>query len=273
MPDKYKATWVSHSSIGDFLKCPRLYFLRNVYKDPITGNKITVMKPALAKGQVVHDVIESLSVLPVEDRLTEPLGERLERAWQAVAGKKGGFTSLSEEEKHKQEARDMLERVEKNPGPIVNKAVKIPQELPHYWLDEDEDIILCGKIDWLEYLEESDAVHIIDFKSGRIEEEEDSLQLPIYKLLVTNTQNRNVAKASYWYLRRSDVPEEKELPSEEEAYKDVLEVAKRIKLARQLEHFKCPKGGCKYCLPLEAVVAGKGEKVANSSYNQDVYIL
>ena len=36
--DKYTAVWVSHSSMGDFLKCPRAYFLHNVYKDPKTDS-------------------------------------------------------------------------------------------------------------------------------------------------------------------------------------------------------------------------------------------
>lgn len=271
--NKYKATWVSHSSISDFLACPRLYFLRNVYKDPITGNKIAIAKPALSLGQAVHDVVESLSFLPVEERLKEPLTAKLEKAWKAVEGKRGGFFSLSEEEKYKALAREMLERVEKSPGPLLNKAVKIPQELPHYWLSEDDEIILCGKIDWLEYLPDSDNVHIIDFKTGKIEESEDSLQLPIYRLLVANTQGREVAGASYWYLRKSDTPEGQELPETNAAYTKVYDAAKRVKLARQLEHFVCQKGGCKYCLPYEAVVSGKGELVAKSEYNQDIYVI
>ena len=71
--DKFKALWLSHSSIGDYLKCPRLYFLRNVYKDPISGHKFTVMTPPLALGQAVHEVVESLSVLPTEERLKNSL--------------------------------------------------------------------------------------------------------------------------------------------------------------------------------------------------------
>ena len=63
--DKYTALWVSHSSIADFLKCPRTYFLRHVYKDKRNGHKITVIKPALALGQTIHDVVDSLSNLPV----------------------------------------------------------------------------------------------------------------------------------------------------------------------------------------------------------------
>ena len=62
--DKYAALWVSHSSMTDFLNCPRSYFLRNIYRDKTTGKKISLISPALALVQVVHEVLESLSVLP-----------------------------------------------------------------------------------------------------------------------------------------------------------------------------------------------------------------
>ncbi|QQS44706.1 PD-(D/E)XK nuclease family protein [Candidatus Roizmanbacteria bacterium] len=97
---------------------------------------------------------------------------------------------------------------------MARKAVKIKEDLPHYWLSEEDNIILCGKIDWLEYLPETDSVHIIDFKTSKYDEDGDSLQLPIYYLLVTNTQKREVSKASYWYLERNDDLTEKELPDE-----------------------------------------------------------
>jgi len=257
----------------DFITCPRLYYLRNVYKDPTTGNKITVMSPPLSLGQIVHDVLESLSTLPVEERLKWPLLKKYETAWEKVTGKKGGFTSKSQEEEYKNRGRQMIKKVTDNPGPIAKRAVKIKQELPHYWLSEEDEIILCGKIDWLEYLEDSDSVHILDFKTGRREEDKDSLQLPIYLLLVKNTQSREVGKASYWYLESKDEPTEVDLPDENESYEKVIKLAKRVKLARQLEHFKCPKDGCRYCIPLEDVLRGKGELVGKSTYNQDVYIL
>jgi len=271
--DKFKATWVSHSSINDFLVCPRLYYLRNVYKDPTSGRKITVMSPPLALGGVVHDVIESLSTLPVEERLKISLLKKFSSAWQQVSGKKGGFKSKEEETLYRERGERMLQRVMGNPGPVSKRAVKIKDELPQYWLSEEDEIILCGKIDWLEYVEESDSVHIIDFKTGRREEDSGSLQLPIYLLLVTNTQKRQVKRASYWYLESSDEPAEQKLPELAEARGRVLEVAKKIKLARQIEHFECPSGGCGWCTPLEEVLAGRGEYIGTSSYNQDIYIL
>src|SRR3972149_3032203 len=96
-PDKYAAVWVSHSSIGDYRRCPRAYYLNNVYKDPRSGHKITLMQPALALGQAVHEVIESLSELPVAKRLEQPLTQRLEQVWVKVAGKLGGFRNQAEE--------------------------------------------------------------------------------------------------------------------------------------------------------------------------------
>ncbi len=275
MPDKFTATWVSHSSINDFLKCPRLYYLRNVYKNPMTGRKITLITPPLALGQTVHDVIESLSIMPVEERLSKPLAKKLEKAWEEITGKKGGFKSLAEEEEYKERARAMLTRVEANPGPILNKAVKIKSEdhlPPRYFLSEEDNIILNGKIDWLEHLPETDSLHIIDFKTGRREEEEDSLQLPIYHLIAANTQARPIEKASFWYLELDNAPKEFVLPQASETAEKVLAIAKRIKLARQIEHFKCPRGGCPYCLPYEAIAKGQGEQVGTSSY-QDIFVL
>ena len=274
MKDKYKAVWVSHSSIADFIACPRAYYLRNVYKDPKTGNKITVTSPALSLGQAVHEVIESLSVLPVEDRLSVSLLKKFDVAWQKVTGKLGGFKDHESEEEYKERGRQMLKRVENNPGPILKKAVKIVTDfMPYYYLSDEDDIILCGKIDWLEYLEDTDSVHIIDFKTGKNQEGEESLQLPIYLLLASNTQSRTVSKASYWYLNKNDELTPKELPNIVDSKDKVLTVARRIKLARQLNHFVCPTGGCMKCRPLERVLKSEGEKVGTSDTRQDIYIL
>src|SRR3990167_7267870 len=273
--DKYKAVWVSHSSISDFLKCPRAYYLRNVYKDPRTGHKMTVVSPPLALGGAVHEVLEALSELPVDQRFKISLVKKFEAIWSKYEGKMGGFMDKETEQTYKERGIAMLINVQENPGPLLNKAVKIKSSmgLPNYWLSKEDGIILCGKIDWLEYLPKGDSVHIIDFKTGRNEEKEDSLQLPIYLLLVKNTQKREVTKASYWYLDRDDDLVEKKLPNEEESNERVYDIAKRIKLARQLNHFVCPHKGCRYCLPLESVLRGEAEKVGVSDTRQDIYII
>lgn len=273
--DKYSAVWVSHSSIGDFLKCPRLYFLHNVYKDIRTGHKITLMNPYLALGQIIHEVVESLSVLKVEDRLRHSLLDKYTESWEKVTRELGGFRDSEQEKIFKERGAKMLKRIIDNPGPILNKAVKLssPDSLPpRYYLSEEENILLCGKIDWLEYIPEDDSLHIIDFKTGKNEEEENSLQLPIYYLLVKNLQKRNIKKASYWYLDKDDKPIEVQLPKSEEAYKKVFEVAIKIKQTRITRSYNCPRNGCYDCKPYEAILNKKAKFIGTSDY-QDIYIL
>ena len=275
MADKYSATWVSHSSISDFLNCPRAYYLNNMYRDAESGNKVQLMAPPLALGSAVHEVLESLSVIPTKDRLKVSLIERFHKVWKKFSGKKGGFTSAAEEQRYRSRGEEMLQKVMDKPGPITRLAVKIKQDLPHYWLSEEDEIILCGKIDWLEYLPDSDSVHIIDFKTSKKQESDESLQLPIYRLLVENCQKHTVAGASYWYLSFADDLTEKALPDVKDAHDQVLEVAKKVKLARKLGVFKCPQGesGCFHCKPLEKIVRGEAEFVGVGGYKQDIYIL
>lgn len=275
MPDKFSATWVSHSSMSDFLKCPKAYYLNNVYRDKRTNHKIQIVNPSLSLGQTVHQVLESLSVLPTNERLKRSLLDRFDEAWKNVSGKRGGFTSTTQEAQYKERGMEMLRNVMANPGPLLKMAVKIRADLPHYWLSEQDEIILCGKVDWLEYLPEEDGVHIIDFKTGKREEDANSLQLPIYSLLVHNTQGRKVSKLSYWYIANSPTPIEKTLPDVDMAHDHILQVAKQVKLARKLGLFKCNHGerGCYSCQQLEKIIKGEAEYIGESEYHQDMYFI
>ncbi len=272
--DKYSALWLSYSKINQFLQCPRAYYLNNVYKNPKTGRKLNLISPSLALGQIIHQVVESLSLLPVEERFKEPLMTKYNQAWQQISGKKGGFISEKEEQLYKERGAAMIRRILNHPGPIARKAVKIREELPWFWLSEKEGIILSGKIDWLEYLPDEDAVHIIDFKTSKAEEDPNSLQLPIYYLLASKVQHRPIKKASYWYLDFADKPQEVKLPSLKEIETKVLDIAKKIKLAHQLEVFKCPHGedGCRACRPFEQIIRGQAEYVGLDNYGRELYL-
>ncbi len=269
--------WVSHTSISDFLKCPKAYYLKNIYKDPNSNNKIQIINPHLSLGQAVHEVIESLATIKTDNRFDIPLIKRFDSAWENVSGKKGGFLNIEEENLYKKRGEAMLERVRLNPGPIAKPAVKINMELPNFPLTTDGDLILCGKIDWLEYISESNSVNIIDFKTSQESKEDpDSLQLPIYHLLVKNCQKYNVSGAYYWYIEQSDTPSEKTLPDYNQSYEKVLAIAMKIKLARQLDSFSCPNGesGCRECNPYQQIINGKGEFIHTDLRNKkDVYLL
>jgi CRISPR/Cas system-associated exonuclease Cas4 (RecB family) len=275
-PDKYSAVWVSHSSISDFLACPRSYYLKNVYRDPKNNQKIKLIGPALALGQIVHEVLESLSALPKNQRFSESLVEKFNQAWKKVSGKKGGFDNSDTEYRYKSRGESMMRKIMANPGPIAELSVKIGMDLPYFWLSEEENLILCGKIDWLQYFADTDSVQIIDFKTGRGEEDANSLQLPIYRLLVNYCQKRPATKASYWYLdREENALVEKPLPDLSESRQKVLDIAKQIKIARQINRFKCPNGeaGCLACRPYEKIIKGEAELIGQDDYGAYVYVL
>lgn len=273
--DKYSAVWLSHSSISSFKHCPRSYYLSTIYRDPITLHKVSIINPSMALGSAVHEVLESLSVLPTEKRFDVSLIERFQKSWSKVSGQMGGFTDKETEEKFKQKGEDMLRRVMAHPGPLSLKAVKIKTDLPQYWLSEEAGLMLCGKLDWLEYNQSDDSVNILDFKTGLGEEQVDSLQLPIYYLLAHNCQTHQVKKASYWYIAKDDAPIEKKLPDLDKSKELVMKIGKEIKLARQLNRFKCKEGelGCKYCTPYEKILRGEAIFVGNGDYGSDLYII
>jgi hypothetical protein len=115
-------------------------------------------------------------------------------------------------------------------------------------------------------------VHIIDFKTGKNQERQGSLQLPIYQLLVAHCQKWKVSKASYWYLETDDAPIEVELPDPEWSFRQVLEVAKDVKNIRQNSYYKCERDGCFVCKDYEVILEGKAELLGVSGY-KDLYFV
>ena len=273
MADKFKATWVSHSSSSDFLQCPRLYYLHNVYKDPKSGRKISIVNPYMSLGIAVHNVLEGLAEFPAEERMKKPLLEIYDKEWEKVKGKKGGFTDLATEEEFYERGVEMIKRAQNNPEIFNDKIIRIKDDLPHYWLSEEDEIILCGKVDWIRYIEKDDSVHIIDFKTGLHKENDESLQLPIYTLIMKNCQKRATTGAFYWYLNVEDEMTEKELPDLKESHDKVLKIARAMKEAREKKEFKCPHDGCRGCEPYEKILRGEAEFVGVGAYNQDQYII
>ncbi len=229
----------------------------------------------MSLGSAVHDALEPLASLKVEDRFQTPLLDRFDQAWKNVSGKRGGFLDSKTEREYKQRGEAMLAYVTQEHGPIGRLAVKIKSDLPQFWLSETDEIILCGKIDWLEYIAEKDSVKVVDFKTSRREENEASLQLPIYLLLASYTQNRPVMGVSYWYLDKKNGLTDRPLVDLEEAKTQILTLAKKLKLAKKLDRYVCPHGqkGCKFCRPFVAVVKGEGEWVGEGGYQRDLYLL
>ena len=278
MADKYSAVWVSHSSINDFLKCPRAYFLRSMYRNP-RGMKINVVNPHLSLGIAVHETLEGLLNYKTADRFSKPLLHTFEENWVKVSGKEGGFKTIEEETEFKGRAQKMIERVDQHRGPLEQLAVKLTPHAnnmpPNFYLSEEDNIILNGKVDWLQYIPEDDSIKVIDFKTGKNDEDPDSLQLPIYALLLNALQKRKVSGAAYWYIDRNNDPTDVTLPDTKSAKDRVLAAAIKVKAARERGVFECPYGakGCFACKSFEKIIRGEAQLVkVDESRKTELYM-
>lgn len=304
--DKYKAIWLSHSSIGDYEKCPRLYYLHNIYKDKTTNKKIGIVSPYMSLGIAVHNVVEALRVFKVDERkekITNMLTD-FEIEWQKVTGKKGGFETVQQEHEFKTRGIDMLGNVIKDPKMLLHKTIATSSYydgdmLPNYYVSTEENIILCGNVDWIEYLEESKSLRVIDFKTGRNEEKEESMQLFIYKLLIEKLGCKwPVSSGAYWYFDSGLVTDK----SISDASKIIEVVNKIIKIGIEIRdkkfewsenanygrggwaerknfvsNFKCVSddGSCRACADYEKVFAKdpSAEYIGVDMYGKDSYFI
>ncbi len=82
-----------------------------------------------------------------------------------------------------------------------------------------------------------------------------------------------VISSSYWYLRHDERPTDVDVPPIDESRERVLEVALRMKEARESGNFDCPDGGCRYCEPYERIRNGEGTYIGSGDYGDDLYVL
>ncbi len=266
------AVFISPSTLADFNRCPQLYYYRSVYRNPQTGLKIQIITPALALGQTVHDTIERFVSEVTVNKTKEELDKIYEWFWQQVAGEKGGFFSFQAEKTYKERGKQMLARFFKNEHCHTVKPTKLPA-FPK--LEMGDDIILTGKVDWIE--DKGNFLHIVDFKTGQKEERDDSKQLPIYAILTKGVLKVDEVKVSYWYLDKNDELTDFPLPDLEKEYRHLKQKGMVLKMARLSQSFRCSSGyeSCMFCRDFMAVAHGKGKMVAMDTSNrkQEIYVL
>ncbi len=255
--------WISYSALADFEKCPRLYYLRNIYRDRKFGNnfRIQVANPYLSLGEIVHDAIDNFtSRYEPSERSLDKLMYELSRGWMLKRAKVGGFKLESQEKEFKDRSVGMAERFFANKN-FVDKAPIRVEEFPKKKLFSDKDIVLVGNFDWLEDFE--DGLHLVDFKTGQSEEAEDSLQLPIYSILAKEVLDKPVKKTSYWYLDKDPEPIEVEMKDLDESLNLVKEKSLAVEAARAENNFPCQNPeNCIFCREYESILKGEAEHVA-----------
>jgi len=218
-------------------------------------------------------VTEEIIPLSPEKRKEIPLMERFERIWQFFSGKRGGFRSAEEEKIFYERGRKMIERLE-NSEVIYSSSYTI-EGFPKLKLFENrDDIILVGNIDWIQVLPNG-SLHIIDFKTGKNEEDENSLQLPIYFLLAKQNLAGKIEKMSYWYLEKDEKPVEMTLKPQE-FYLSILKgKASEIERAIVREELICKSSfdNCK-CKKYEKVISKEAEFVGfDRKMGREIYFV
>jgi CRISPR/Cas system-associated exonuclease Cas4 (RecB family) len=272
MDDKFKAVWVSYSSISDYLKCPRAYYLKNIYKNTKTGRKIEIVKPPLSLGSAVHSVLEPLAKIDPQKRFENNLIDAFDLEFTKYFGSKGGFTTELEFETYRTRGHKMLNNVISNKSILEDTTYIMNKELLDAWLSKEKNIVICGKIDWINKDENTGTLSVIDFKTSK-EEEINDLQLQIYALLLHILNKETVNKLYYWYLDINECLSETNLPDVKESYKKVLDIALKIRDARAVGTFICPKDGCFSCRDYEKVINGEATQVGIGNFNREIYSL
>jgi len=268
-----KTIWISHSAISDFESCPRLYYLRNIYRDHITGKKMQIVSPHLSLGSVVHKAIESLNPLEVEERERISLLDLFERIWKSYGGERGGFKSAKEEEDFKKRGLAMIGKAAGSPL-LKSPTYKMGMKFPKVKLFNDKEIILTGSIDWIEQLEQ--GFHIIDFKTGNKKEKKDSLQLPIYHILAKYSFKIPIKKVSYWYLETDDEPVTIELNNLSSYASLIKNKAVKIYDAIANNKLSCNSSyrRCFHCAKYDKVLSGKAKYIGlDEESDRDLYFI
>ena len=296
MSDKYKAIWLSHSSYNDFLNCHKAYYLKNIYKDPKSNKKISILSPYSSLGSAIHLSIDELTKYKSEDR--KEILKNLENIYTEIwknnfQSEKGGFKEEKEEKIFFDKGLEMIKNLILHPNFLLNKIIKkesywkdLEMNIPNFFIDDEEEVLLCGNLDWIEYLEKDDSLHIVDFKTGQNEEKEDSSQLLIYILLLQALQKRKISKTSYWYLGKEDDIKEKKIKQAEidELRNKIIQVGHKIKEMKNQtfkkdwrEIFLCQKElngkRCFDCENFEKILKGEGKYIGPDIYKKDGYIL
>lgn len=259
--------YLSYTSISDFLKCPRSFYLKNVYRDPKSNFRLQLASPYLSLGSTVHDTVAWYLQQKKKPGIDEVI-KKYKNFWLKFHGKKGGFSSLEEEALFGQRGISMLKNFVKYSS-CLEQIVK-PLSFPKVHLIEN--MILLGNIDYVGQRDDK-TLHIIDFKTG-VKDEDSALQLYIYALLAESNYLKDVSKISFWYLDRDHSPKEAVLDPLDKTFDFLKEKALQIKHAFDENKWSCLGQNRCDCAKYEALIKGQGEFMfADYKYKKDIYYL
>ncbi len=237
---------LSPYAIGIYEQCPRRY--RHQYVERLI-QQYRKPWPWLTMGANIHAALaQFLSVVPVKERTTETIEKLLRDKWRRG---RQGFADDEQEREFGERALAQL-RWFANTQPVDVQPLMIERfhEAP-----VGERLVLRGKIDRVDR-DEDGALHVIDYKTGKVPENPDTFQLLQYAVILPRILDLPVARASYLYLGGGEWRTFSIDPADVDKTRGaVLSIAGRIE--RETEYRPAVGPLCRYCDFLEICEAGR----------------
>jgi len=215
-------TALSPSRAGDFMQCPLLYRFRVVDKLPEAPT------PAMARGTVVHAVLERLFDLPATQRTLDAARELLGPQWDRIRAESPELAALFEGDgaglaAWLSGAADLIERWFALEDPTRLEPAE--REL-YVETTLDDGLVLRGYVDRLDVAADG-RMRVVDYKTGRAPREafenKALFQMKFYALVLWRLRGAVPTLLQLVYLGSGEVlrytPEESDLLATERKVK------------------------------------------------------
>ncbi|MDB4833509.1 PD-(D/E)XK nuclease family protein [Acidimicrobiia bacterium] len=234
---------LSPSRASQFKTCPKQFKFSNVDKIKEPTNLVQ------AKGTTVHQALEDLYDLPIDQRTPEVLYDLFRKAWSNVRGNDEHvnlFDSIEDERKWGQEGLNLLHNYLKLEDP--QKLEPLEQER---WVRGSiEDLNLRGILDRMDEDKDGNLI-IVDYKSGKAPmakyKEPRFFALKLYALLIRDEIGVTPKELKLIYLKNSTIHTLKiDDTMLDEAKVEILSIWQDIKNAFENNEFPATKNAlCK----------------------------
>lgn len=207
-------TALSPSRAGDFMQCPLLYRFR------VVDRIVEQPTPAMARGTVVHAVLERLFDLPASRRTVAAAQELLEPQWERVRSRAPELAALFDGDAEGQaawlaEARELIAR-----WFLLEDPVRLEPAERELYVETtlDDGLLLRGYVDRLDVAPDG-RMRVVDYKTGRAPREayegKALFQMKFYALVLWRLRGAVPALLQLVYLGNGEIlryaPQESEL--------------------------------------------------------------
>lgn len=205
---------LSPSRASDFMQCPLLYRFRVVDKLPEPAT------PAMARGTLVHAVLERLFDLPASQRTREAAGGLLPGQWERMLADRPELAELVDDSDpvRLQSWYDEALRLVERWFTLEDPTRLEPAERELYVETQIDGLTLRGYVDRLDVAPDG-RMRVVDYKTGRAPgesfEAKALFQMKFYALVLWRLHGRVPTRLHLVYLGNAEViayePEERDL--------------------------------------------------------------